>query len=99
MQEPMVLKRIRPYYGRFAVVESDVDQEQRDSGLIVPIELEQGVRRGVIAHVDWIDGEEGLEYAKERVGEGSAVYFRGGVKISDMWFISSADIIAYEERD
>lgn len=93
----MILKKLRPYYGRISVLESPVDEEQRDSGLIVHIDTDHGIKRGVVANVDRVEGDPSEEYMRERIVEGTVVYYLGGVKISDLTFITSSEIIAYEE--
>ena len=96
---PMILTKLRPFWGRVAIVESDVDQEERQSGLIVPIDKPDTVRRGVIMHVDVHDedSEGSKEYLDDRIKVGTVVYFTEGVKISDLWIVNRGDIVAYEE--
>jgi hypothetical protein len=97
MAEPIVLTGLRPYYGRIAVLESIVDEVARPSGLVVPFEMDPNVKRGVISHVDYVDDSEAEEYVKERLAPGVVVYYMGGVSISDITFVQSSEIIAYEE--
>jgi co-chaperonin GroES (HSP10) len=99
MAEPMVLSKLRPYYGRIAVLESPVDELERPSGLIVPLdEGDDETRRGVIIRIDYVDDTEDTEYVRERLREGTVVYFTGGITISDIIFLQSSQIIAYEEE-
>lgn len=99
MDEVMVLKKLRPFWGRIAIIETDVDQEERESGLIVPIDKPDNIKRGVVQHVDKHDQDSdgSREYLDERISVGAVVYFTGGIKISDLWIVDRNDIIAYEE--
>jgi co-chaperonin GroES (HSP10) len=98
MPERIVLSGLRPYYGRIAVLPSDVDEEERPSGIIVPFELEDGLQRGVVLDIDILEGDLSEEYRSARISVGSVVYFHGGWKIGDTYFIDSQDIIAFEAQ-
>ncbi len=89
------MHRLRPMYGYATVLESGVDEEQRDSGLIVPVGTEQTVlRRGVILHVS----DAGGDYS-DKLPAGTVVYYRGGIRIADVVLVDIADeIVAYEEE-
>lgn len=94
-------KALRPFWGRVLVVESSADEEQRQSGLIVPLHHEGQTaefKRGVVQHLDqtYHDLTEWGDYARH-IDAGTAVFFRGGIKIGvDTWVVDIDDILAYE---
>ncbi len=92
-----------PFWGRVTVVESPVDESQRDSGLILPSnyreEEEVDVRRGVVLAVDhgyWDANPHASEYV-HRIDSGTVVFFTGGIRIGDAWVIQIHEIIGFEE--
>ena len=95
-----MMSRIRPFWQQVTVIESSVDEEQRESGLIVPITAmqekrdEDKLRRGVILHVASFDHHD--ESAAKILEPGMVIYFFGGQQIGDVLVVSLRDIIAYE---
>lgn len=83
---------LRPFWGRVMVIPSAVNEEQRQSGLIVPMEWEgdEEMRRGVVTHVD-----ETIGTTTELV-PGSVVYYRGGVRVGDTVVLDRHEIYAFE---
>jgi co-chaperonin GroES (HSP10) len=90
--------RLRPFWGRVLVVESPVDEEQRQSGLIVPHKFEGSadVRRGVVVDVDgeWSDPDR--RAAAERLPPGTVVWYRGGTRVGEFVLMQIDDVLAYE---
>lgn len=94
---PMMQQSLRPFWGRVAVIESSVDEEQRASGLIVPFELQPGIKRGMVIALD-NNGEWHPSYKVDEIlPPGTVVYFKGGDKIGDTHILDNEDILAYEE--
>jgi co-chaperonin GroES (HSP10) len=97
------VRGILPFYGRITVAPSPVDEEQRESGLIVPIrheEIRKDSDRGIVLAVDVAyyeaTGEWG-EYVSKLI-PGTVVHFRRGVQIGDFVIIDLDDILAYESE-
>lgn len=91
----MTMKRVVPFWGRISVIESPVDEAERESGLIVPVKFEgdDGVKRGVIVDTDPLgDANEWWE----RLTPGTVVYYRGGIRLGDLVLIGIDDILALE---
>lgn len=87
------MHRLRPMYGYATLIQSTVDEEQRDSGLIVPIGAE--LKRGVILHLADVGGDYST-----LLPEGTVVFYRNGTSIGDVVLVSiSEDILAYEENE
>lgn len=84
---------LRPFWGRVIVIPSAVNEEERGSGLIVPTQWEgdDGVKRGVVTHVD-----ESLGFGPTDLGAGSVVYYKGGVKVLDTVVLERHEIYAFE---
>lgn len=98
-EHTITMRNVRPFWGRVTVLESPVDEEQRESGLIVPIQDARGdtCKRGIIREIDgsW-DDPRGRAMA-ELIGPGTPVYYRGGEKIGDLIILELQDILAYED--
>jgi hypothetical protein len=92
--------RIRPFWGRATLIESPVDEDQLESGLIVPHhhDDDDDVRRGVIIDIDysWDESNPQARCAIEQIRTGYVVYFRNGVRVRDVIVVEIADILAYE---
>lgn len=94
-------KALRPFWGRVLLIESAVDEEQRKSGLIVPLHREgqeSEFKRGVVYRIDQTYHEltQWGDYARQ-IDTGTAVFFRGGIKIGvDTWVVDIDDILAFE---
>jgi co-chaperonin GroES (HSP10) len=94
--EPGTLSLVRPFWGRVTVAESTVDEDQRASGLVLPVRYEgdDGVRRGIVLDVA-VGG-----YASDAVDclePGMLIYFRRSVKIDhDVLVVELSDVLAYE---
>lgn len=86
--ERPTMHRLRPYTGYVTVIESDVDEEQRKSGLIVPINGTSTLRRGIVLHVT----EEA-----DLIAEGTVVYFHHGETLADVIIVPLSSIVAYME--
>jgi co-chaperonin GroES (HSP10) len=87
---------LRPFWGRIMVIPSSVDEHERRSGLIVPMEYEgdEQVRRGVVVHIDnW--RAEPTETARDLL-PGTIVYYKGGVRVADAVILERNEILAYE---
>lgn len=93
----LTMKQLRPFWGRVTVMESPVDEEQRQSGLVVPIAFDgdDGMKRGVVLDVH-AKGPGLLEDAAEILTSGTVVYYRGGVRIGDVVVVELGDVVAYE---
>lgn len=87
---------LRPFWGRVMVIPSSVEEHERRSGLIVPMEYDgdEEIRRGVVVHTDSLRFEP-TETAAD-LAPGTVVYFTGGVKIMDAVILERPDILAYE---
>lgn len=100
-QNELTLKDIRPFWGRVAVVESPVDEAQRESGLLVPMKHDghQTFRRGVVVHVDgeWSDPDR--TNSANQLPPGTVVYFTGGHLIVDVYIVDMNEILAYEVHE
>lgn len=86
--------QIMPFYGRVLLIASPVDEDERPSGLIVPLKVEGGAdyNRGVLVALSG-DGAHPGENALE---VGMVVYYRRGWKIRDWILVDLPDILAYE---
>lgn len=100
MEAELTMKHVRPFWGRVTVLESLVDEATRDSGLIVPLvhDSDDGVKRGVVADVDDDWDDPGRKRACERLPPGTAVYYRGGIRIGDVIILEIGEILAVEEE-
>lgn len=91
-------KLLRPFWGRVTVIESPVDEEDRN-GIIVPLTRDEGgdFLRGVVQHVDqtYHDMDSWAEYVR-KIAPGTVVFFRKGVRIRDSYVVEIADILAFE---
>lgn len=100
-QTEVMMSKIRPFWQQVTVIESSVDEEQRASGLIVPIQVAQdkkdseALHRGVILHLAAFDSND--ETASSILREGMVIYFHGGQTIGDVLVVNLRDIVAYEE--
>ncbi len=88
--------RLRPFWGRIMVIPSSLDEEQRASGLILPVvgESYTPVRRGVVAHVDKVRHE--LADSIDELVPGTVVYYIDGLRIADAVMLNRSEIVAYE---
>ena len=89
------MHRLRPFTGYVTVIESDVDEEQRKSGLIVPLGG-SSLRRGVVLHVS-ADAQDSL--AAALLPEGTVVYFQHGETVADVVIVPLLSIVAYVEDE
>lgn len=99
-------RQLRPFWGRVTVLESPVDEEERESGLIVPLLAVQGekvdpVHRGVVLHIDqtYHDTEGHWNAYARQINSGTVVYFKDGRRILDTWVVDIADVLAFELDD
>lgn len=103
MTETTVAERqLRPFWGRVTVIESAVDEEERESGLIVPLAgLDEKVRRGVVLHIDqtYHDTEGHWNAYARQINSGTVVYFKDGHRILDTWVVDISDVLAFELDD
>lgn len=95
----MMTKLIKPFWGRASVIESPVDEEQRESGLIVPYNHDgvEEYKRGIIIDVDqyWLEGS--AEYSSAQLLQpGTVVYFKPGLKLGELYIIPLQDVLAFE---
>lgn len=93
------MDKLRPFWGCITVLESSVDEEQRQSGLIVPLSVESSganLQRGVVLHVSAYD-RYGDAMAHDLIGPGTVVYHRGGVRVADVVIVKLTDVVAYIE--
>lgn len=94
-------KALRPFWGRVLIADSPADEEQRESGLVVPLHHDgqkDEFRRGVVVHIDqtYHDLTSWGDYARQ-IDSGTPVFFRRGVKIGiDTWVVDIDDILAFE---
>lgn len=97
----IIMRKVKPFWGRATVMASPVDEEQLQSGLILPVKLDEthGVKRGVLVDVDrhWDDATPG-RLVSDQIRTGMAVYYRNGIQIGDVIVVEMGDIIAYEEE-
>lgn len=92
------MKKLRPFYGRVAVMDSPVDEEQRGSGLIVPVKGE-GFQRGVVLEYDSLGEDNAYTTAVIDAGvlvPGTVIFYRSGVRIGDVTVVELSEILAYE---
>jgi co-chaperonin GroES (HSP10) len=89
--------RLLPFWGRITVLPSPVDEEQRESGLVLPhrFEGDEGVRRGVVLHVDQLRHEEAESVAQ--LVPGTVVYYRSGTPILDVVVVERKDVLVFED--
>lgn len=88
--------KIKPFCNSVSVLPSPVDEEQRASGIIVPISYDEGVNvaRGVIIDVGACHCE-----SWESLRSGIVVYYRGyGIKVGELIIVDHDAIVAYEEE-
>jgi hypothetical protein len=97
----VMMNQLRPFWQTVTVIESGVDEEERPSGLIVPVSVVQDkhetgkVRRGVVLHTANFDHTD--TSAAEILHAGTVIYFTGGYAIGDIIVVSLNEILAYEE--
>lgn len=98
METEVLAKGVRPFWGRIALVESPLTEEERTSGLILPI-VQEGdeVKRGVVQAVDDY-GDSDLEAELAKIPPGTVVYYEAaaGQKIRDLVLLRLDKIVAYE---
>jgi co-chaperonin GroES (HSP10) len=93
------MKKIKPWWGRLTVMESPVDEEQRDSGIIVPLKHEESApfKRGVLLDIDDFWRTDGKQVA-DIIEVGTVVYYLNGILIGDVTIVDPGDILAYESE-
>ena len=95
MPAELTMKQIRPFWNSVTVADTLVDEEQRTSGLILPIMGDYNqtpFHRGVVLETS------GENFADADVLKpGMVVFFVDGVKIGDVWVVDTTDILAYEQ--
>lgn len=94
------MKRLVPFWARISLIESPVEEAERDSGLIVPTKFDgdDGVKRGVVVDYDRLGAPHATEWW-ETLRPGLVVYYRGGTRIGDLILIEISDILAYEDEE
>lgn len=87
---------LRPFWGRIMVIPSIANEQERVSGLIVPMEWEgdEEVRRGVVIHVDRL--RDATYESTTEIEPGVVVYYQGGVKVLDTVVLERHEILAFE---
>lgn len=93
----LTMRKLRPFNGRVTLIESAVDDEERASGLIVPVGgIGSTVRRGVILHVD-----DMLDVTDPRLAPGVPIYYHAhdAVQVADVYLLDHQAILAYETDD
>jgi len=92
------MKHVRPFWGRATVIDTPVEEVVRDSGIAVPLTFhgDDGVKRGVVDHVDddWDDPDR--KRATELLRPGTVVFYRGGVRVGDVVVLELNEILAFE---
>jgi hypothetical protein len=99
--ETPTMHRLRPFHGYVTVIESPVDEAQRQSGLIVPLTAETGkcqLERGVVLQVADLDAN-GMPRALDGIREGSVIYYRHGDRILDVIVVPFGAIVAYMDDE
>lgn len=98
------MDKVRPFWGRILVIDSPVDEEQLQSGLIVPIQSKEysALTRAVVIQHDphYIDHEDTLGYPHITVLPlGTVVWYLTdlGKRIGDVVVLDVDDIWAFEE--
>jgi hypothetical protein len=87
--------RLRPFWGRIMVLPSNLDDEARPSGLVVPLVYRDSpVKRGIVAHVDRTRAEQSESI--DDIEPGTVVYYVDGLRIQDCVMLLRHEIVAYE---
>lgn len=93
MSDTVIMKNVRPFYGRATVQESQVEEEQLASGLVVPFKSDGSpFKRGVVLEVS----HDPPHLGADSLEAGMVVYYRHGVKIGDVTVVELSDVLAYE---
>lgn len=89
------MKNVKPFYGRVTVAESTVEEEQRQSGIVIPIRHEGSdtFHRGVLLDV----ANDPPHPGGEELRPGMVIYYRIGTKIGDVIVVNLSEILAYED--
>ncbi len=90
----LTMKAVRPFWatqGRATVIASDATEEQRSSGLFVPMvyEGDDGIKRGVV-----IDVTEPVA-----LDRGTVIFYYHGIKVGDVVVVDLVNVIAYESEE
>jgi len=101
--QKVIMERLRPFWGRIAIIESPVDETELASGLIVPIEMEDSLlKRGVVVHHDkhYKEHSEAGYPTTELIPEGTVVYYMAANsnRIGDIVLVDADDIWGFEEE-
>ena len=95
------MHRLRPHWGHVTVLESPVDEEQRASGLIVPLNHQrhgEALQRGIVLHCSEYD-QWGRPHEEDDghglLEQGTVVYFREGHRVGDVIVVNRSDVLAY----
>lgn len=87
--------RVRPFFGRVAVLESPVDEHQKASGLILPWnEDDEHLRRGVIVATE----ERGDGYS-DVLQPGTVIWYSHGKRVLDVTMVDYENVYGYEEPE
>jgi co-chaperonin GroES (HSP10) len=94
---------LRPFWGRVTVSESPVDEEQRESGLVVPHrhEGDDGIIRGIVLHCSERSALGLTCDAADHLLPGTVVYYpkAAALRIAGVVILHHADVLAYEDGD
>lgn len=88
------MKHLRPFWRRVTVLPSPVDEAHRNSGMIVPITVENGYKRGVVVDIN-------ENWAGYGIQTGTVIYYfdGNGVQVGDLTVVDLEDVIAFEEPE
>ena len=102
-QQQPIMHKVRPFWGRILVLDSPVDEEQTESGLIVPVQSKDNpelTRAIVIQHDPHYAEHPDIGYPHtELLPIGTVIWYITtlGKKIGDVVAVDVDDIWAYEE--
>jgi hypothetical protein len=102
ISQKIIMERVRPFWGRIAVIDSPVDETELASGLIVPVELDDSpLHRAVVIHHDkhYKEHAEAGYPTTELIPEGTVIYYTSGLRVGDVTIVDADDIWAFEESD
>lgn len=96
-----VMHKTRPFYGRIMCIDSPVDESQLESGLIVPLKLDDSVlTRAIVIHHDKHFTEHSSDQSypyTDLIPVGTVIWYLVGKVIGDVVIVDVDDIYAYEE--
>lgn len=99
MSEEIMMKKVKPFWGRVTVIESDVE-EQEHHGIIVPVKSDDFFRAVVVDFDIHHMESDTRDRVEEQIEVGTVVFVKGdkGTKIGDLLVVEWPDILAYEVR-